>query len=53
MPTYDDLIKLARELYNDSCIEIDAEAPVKPEKNGALVQAWLWVPYTEEHYDHA
>lgn len=48
MPTYDDLIKIARTLYADCAIEITNDALVRPEKAGALVQAWVWVPYDEE-----
>lgn len=47
MTAYDVLIKRARSLYGDCAIEINDEAMVKPEKTGALVQAWVWVPYEE------
>lgn len=51
MPEYDELIAKARKLYGDCAIEIEDEAPVKPEKVGALVQAWVWVPYEELEED--
>jgi hypothetical protein len=47
MPEYDDLIARARKLYADCAIEIENDAPVKPSKAGALVQAWVWVPFEE------
>jgi len=48
MLAYDDLIHQARNIYSDACIEIRDDAPVAPEKSGALVQAWVWVPFPEE-----
>lgn len=51
MPHYDHLIARARKLYVDCAIEIEDEAPVKPQKSGALVQAWVWVPYEDEELE--
>jgi hypothetical protein len=51
MPEYDQLLARARVLYGDCAIEFDAEPNIKPERAGALVQAWVWVPYEDEELE--
>ena len=36
--------QLARDIYQDSDIEISDDASISPSDGGAFVQAWVWVP---------